>query len=70
MLDVLFVPSHVDYLTSMEMFFGCLPDIGLGIWGLCLRDVELDQDGLHEIYIIGCHDLFLLLYTNFDTNWE
>ena len=41
-LDVLLISSHVYCLNSEEMFLGCLSDIGFGLWGLCLRDVEFD----------------------------
>ena len=36
------VSSHVDCLNSEEIFLGCLSDIGLGLWGLCLGNVEFD----------------------------
>ena len=41
-LDVLLMSSHVDRLNSEEMFLGCLSDIGLGLWGLCSGNVEVD----------------------------
>ena len=42
------VSSHVDCLKSEEVFLGCLSDIGLGLWGLYLRNVEFGLDGLRE----------------------
>ena len=41
-LVALLVSSHVDCLNSEEMFLECLSDIGLGLWGLCLGNVEFD----------------------------
>ena len=41
-LDVLLISSRVDCLNSEEMFLGCLSDIGLGLWGLCSGNVEVD----------------------------
>ena len=39
---LLFVLSHIDYPKSREMFFECLTDIGLGLWGEYLGNVKLD----------------------------
>ena len=41
-LIVLLVSSHVDRPNSEEVFLGCLSDIGLGLWGMYLRDVKFD----------------------------
>ena len=38
----LLVSSHVGRLNSKEVSLGCLSDIGLGLWGLHLGDVEFD----------------------------
>ena len=41
-LVVVLVSSHVNCMNSEEMFLECLSDIGLGLWGLRLGNVEFD----------------------------
>ena len=47
-LVVLLVSSHINLPNSEVVFLGCFSDTGLGLWGLYLRDVEFNQDGLRE----------------------
>ena len=47
-LVVFLVSTHINRRNSEEVFLGCLSDIGLGLWGLYLRDVDFDYDGLRE----------------------